>query len=213
MPARITLFQIYGGNMDFSFLKKFKNLEIKKSYVIAVIFIALVIRFWGVNSVTLLQKEIPIVDTKEISVEEINHYIQTKPQYLEDNINVDVSIIVSRDLEAYLDKKTHEWFLLRGWHPKRFFYVEERLKLIVSLINDRKAKLYEAQKLEKQADLQAENVLNGNYGGGLTTAELRKRAQDIRYYINREIRYAGITEEEDGEVMRHFQTIESLLER
>ena len=206
-------FQIYGGNMDFSFLKKFKNIEIKKSYIFLAVVIALIIRFWGVNSVTLLQQELPVVNTTEISPEEINHYIQTKTQYFDDKIDIDINIIVSRDLESYLDKDTHEWFLLRGWHPKRFFYVEQRLKKIVSLINDRKAKLLEAQKLEDLARIQFENRSNENFGGGLTIAELKKQAQDIRYYINREIRFAGITEQEDNAVMQNFEKIMTLLER
>ena len=53
--------------MDFSFLKRLKNLEIKKSYVVLAVIIALIIRFWGESTVTMLQREVPIINTTEIS--------------------------------------------------------------------------------------------------------------------------------------------------
>ncbi len=199
--------------MDFSFLKRFKNLEIKKSYVVLVVIIALIIRFWGESTVTMLQREVPIIDTTEISQEEIERYIQTKQQYFDDGISIDPSIIVSRDLESYLDKDVHEWFLLRGWRPKRFFYVEERIKEIVDYIHNRNEKILEANELEEQATISARTENQRRFKAGLTVAQLRKQANNIKYNINREIRHAGITEDEDNMVTRHLSTIETLLER
>lgn len=199
--------------MDFSFLKRLKNLEIKKSYVVLAVIIALIIRFWGESTVTMLQREVPIINTTEISQEEIERYIQTKQQYFDDGISIDPNIIVSRDLESYLDNDVHEWFLLRGWRPKRFFYVEERIRKIVDFIHNRNARILEANELEERATISARTENQRRFKAGLTVAQLRKQANTIKYNLNREIRHAGINEDEDNAVTRNLSTIETLLER
>ena len=118
MQVPIMLSLIYGGNMNF--LQKLKNIEIKKRYVVLIVFLAVIVRFWGENSITMLQKDVPLVTSTEISVQEVTHYLQTKQQVLDDNISVSQDVLTSKDLENNLDRETHDWFLLHGWRPKRF---------------------------------------------------------------------------------------------
>ena len=197
-----------------SILQKLKNIEIKKSYVVLIVLIAVAIRFWGESSVTMLQKNVPVVTSKELTQEEIYHFIQTKQEYINENITIDPSILVSRDLESYLDSDTHEWFLLRGWRPKRFFYVEERINTILNLIYERQSKLDEAARLDDMADrmlVAVQSQIPGTSSEGATAAEFKKKAHDMRYYVDREIRHAGITKTEDDTIMENITTIESLL--
>ena len=198
-----------------NFLQKLKNIEIKKRYVVLIVFLAVIVRFWGENSITMLQKDVPLVTSTEISVQEVTHYLQTKQQVLDDNISVSQDVLTSKDLENNLDRETHEWFLLHGWRPKRFFYVEERLKQILSFINDREMKLDEAQRLEEQAKqfMIIGAVGDNNSSESMTAAELQKQAQDIRYYLNREIRHAGITQAEENIVINNLIMLEALLEK
>jgi len=212
MQVPIMLFLIYGGNMKF--FTKLKGIEIQKRYVVLVVVLAVIIRFWGENSITMLQKDVPLITSTEISLEEVTHYIQTKQQFLNDNISISQDILVSKDLENYLDRETHEWFLLRGWRPKRFFYVEERLKQILSFLNEREIKLDEAQRLEEQAkQFMIIGVADDNSSESMTAAELQKQAQDIRYYLNRELRHAGITQAEENIVINNLTILEPLLEK
>ena len=190
--------------------KKFRNFEFKKSYIVLIVIIAVIIRFWGESSITMLEKDVPVVTATEISVDEITRYMQTKQDFLNENISIAQDIIVSRDLENYLDKETHEWFLLRGWRPKRFFYVEERLKQIIYHIRNRQKKLDEAERLEIQALQMMPAQADTDSVASDSAADFQKKAQDIRYYINREIRYAGITETEDHAVEDNLQLLEQL---
>lgn len=190
--------------------KKFRNFEFKKSYIVVAVVLAVIIRFWGESSVTMLEKDVPMVTTTEISVDEITRYMQTKQDFLNENISVAQDIVVSRDLENYLDKETHEWFLLRGWRPKRFFYVEERLRLIIYHIHNRQKKLDEAERLEIQALQMMSAQDDTDSVVSDSAADFKKKAEDIRYYINREIRYAGITETEDSAVENDLQLLEQL---
>lgn len=202
--------------MAFISLKKLKNLEIKKRYVVLVVLLAAVVRFWGESSITMLQKEVPIVHDPKLSEQEIDHYIQTKQQYLDENIQISQDVLISRDLEDYLDKETHEWFLLQGWRPNRFFYVEDRIKLILVHIQRRDEKLGEADRLDTQAE---QFLAISNAAGELNSeetrnaAELKKQAQDIRYRINKEIRHAGISAAEDRAVQNNISTLQYLTEQ
>ena len=194
-----------------SLLQRLKRIELKKSYIVILVILAVVVRFWGESSITMLQKEVPEVTTTELSADEINRYAQTKQEYFNERIHVAPEILVSRDLESYLDKPTHEWFLVRGWRPKRFFYAEERIKQILQYLHNREQKLDEANRLE----LQAKQMMSGNAisENDATAAEFIKQAQDIRYYIDREIRYAGVTVAEERAVAENQVLLEQLSEQ
>lgn len=195
-----------------SLFQKFKTFEFKKWYVVVLVLLAVLIRFWGESSVTMLQREVPVVTDTEVSADEIARYIQTKQAYLDENITINPDILVSRDMEDYLDRETHEWFLLQKWRPKRFFYVQDRLKFILNYIHAREKKQEEADLLERQAD----SLLALNFSGDeeapevSEAAQLQKQAHDIRYYINRDIRQAGISADEDNLVMNNLSVIEYL---
>ena len=198
-----------------SWLQKIKNIEFKTSYVVIIVIVAVIIRFWGESSVTMLQKNVPIVTTTELSREEIAHFIQTKQEYLDANITIDPSILVSRDIEVYLPSDVHEWFLLRGWRPNRFFYVERRIANILNYINERKNQLAEADRLDSLSEqmIWANQYQTDGNVENYNAAKLKKKARDIRYYINRDIRRAGITKIEDDTVMSNLDILKSMLEK
>ena len=181
-------------------LKKLKTLEIQKRYVVLAVILALIIRFWGENSVTLLQKDVPIVTDPVVSLDEVTRYIQTKQEYLNENIAISPDILASRDLENYLDKETHEWFLVRNWRPKRFFYVEERIKFILSYVLARKAQQERADALEQEAQsiLDLNPIVKGQKipSERIHATQMRHEAGNIRRHLNQEIRDADIWEEE-----------------
>lgn len=198
--------------MDLSFLKKFKYREIKIRYVVLIVVAAVVFRYWGENSITMLQKEVPVVTTTELSSDEIARYVQTKQAYIAENINVSQDIIVSRDLESYLDKETHEWFLLRGWRPARFFYVESRVQKILDLIHKQQEKLQEASQMEEQADreLQMHAIDVKDPQSDKHIALLKQKAKSIRYYIDKDIRQAGISIQEEKDIRTYLPEIEEM---
>ena len=197
--------------MQRSLWQKLKRIELKKSYIVILVVLAVVVRFWGENSITMLQKEVPEVTATELSADEINRYAQTKQEYFNEQIHVAPEVLISRDMESYLDKSTHEWFLVRGWRPKRFFYAEERIKQILQYLHNREQKLDEADRLELQArQMMQDSGLGEN---DATAAEFMKQAQDIRYYIDREIRFAGVTEEEERAVADNQELLEQLSEQ
>ena len=198
--------------MDLSFLKKFKYTEIKIRYIVLVVLAAVILRYWGENSITMLQKEVPIVTSTELSMDEIAHYVQTKQAYVDENISVSQDIIVSRDLESYLDTETHEWFLLRGWRPVRFFYVEERIQKILNHIHKQQEKLQEAKQLEDQAEYEARMQSSAVQDTQLNKkiAAMKRKAKSIRYYIAKDIRQAGISTQEEQGVRTYLPELEEL---
>lgn len=195
-------------------IEKLKNFELKKSYVVIAVILAVTARYWGENTITLLQREVPIVTTTQISSDELNLYMQTKQQYLNENININPAIVEHYDFENVMDQKIHEWFLVRNWRPTRFFYVENRIKKIVSLINEQNRKLKEAEQLDKQATHFAKlstmfNPETNNHGEQAAT--FSKQAELIRYHLEKNIRNAGISRKEEQLVRDNFETIENLV--
>lgn len=190
------LSQIYGGNMFDNFLKKLKRTEINKWYVIWAVVLAVVFRFWGESSITMLQKEVPIVTDTEISQVEFESYLKTKSMYIADKINVPSELIYRTDFEEKLDKDSHEWFLVRGWRPARFFYVDRRVKEILSLVREQEEKIGEANRLDAQA-AEVLKFKDDNPRAKFEASEFQKQAKNIRYYIKRNIRNAGISENEE----------------
>jgi len=200
--------------MKVSFWQKIRDIEFKKRYVVIAVIIAVIIRFWGESSVTLLQKEVPLITNTQISAEEILSYIQTKQELIAENMVIEEEVLAASEPEKFLNKNIHKWFLIRNWHPNRFFYVEQRLKLILQYIYERQNKLDEADRLEeisKQLLISTPpntDIINSSVAAA---AEAEKQAQDIRYYIDKEIRSAGISPTEDDTVIENLAVIEELL--
>ena len=218
MPIRIMSFPIYGGKMKRrkkAFWERLKEFEFKKWYIAIFVIIAVAFRFWGEDTITMLQKKVPIVTDTEFSEEELTRYITTKQQYLSDQINIDPILAESYYLEDKLDKNIHEWFLVRGWRPKRFFYVENRIKTILSCLHNQERTLEEANRLDRKA---AYLLRTSSEGGAVVdksseAASLNKKADDLRFYLKQEIRIAGISPQEE-DIVRDFQSIlEPLIER
>lgn len=197
------------------FFTKLKYIEIKPIYIVLVVVLAVIIRFWGENSITLLQKDVPEINTTEISKEEIENYITVKELYLSQDFTVDWQWAMRSNLEEVLDKDIHEWFLINKWRPARFVYVQDRIKKILEQIKKREASLLEADRLDQQAK-QFAQTLKFNPHDSVAEhqiAKFRRLAKDIRYYQNRDIRVAGITEEEEKSVLTNRQIIEEILEK
>lgn len=197
------------------FWVKVKNLEVKKRYVFLLVALALLFRFWGENTITMLQRKVPEVTATEISSLEINQYIQTKQQYLSEHITISQDLIKSSDFENKLDKDIHEWFLVRNWRPKRFFYVENRIKLIVSCIQKQEEQLSKADELEEEAQHIVKTTGHFNdpsLNNSVKASNLIKEARDIRYYIKREIRQKGISIMEERNVRKLLSYLVPLVE-
>ena len=212
MLILITSSLIYGGNMFDKFLKKLKRTEINKWYVVLAVVLAVVFRFWGENSITMLQKDVPIVTDTEISQAEFESYLQTKPAYLADGIDIRSELVLRSDFEDLLDKDDHEWFLVRGWRPARFFYVDRRIKMILSLIREQEAKIGEADRLNAQAE-EVLKFADDDPQARSEAAEFQRQAKDIRYYINRDIRNAGITKDEESFVKANRYLLEDFADK
>ena len=196
-----------------SLWQRIKKIEFRASYVVIAVVLAVVLRYWGENTITMLQKEVPIITSTEISKDELTKYIQTKQQYLAENIQVSPYLIESDEFEEILDKDIHEWFLVRKWRPTRFFYVDDRVKQIVSLINEQIRKLDEARRLEEQAGYfsKISNLPNSDHAE--KAAYFSKEAEEIRYYLNKNIRNAGISQKEENAVRAQLDILETLTER
>lgn len=211
-------FLIYGGKMRKKkepFWKKIKNFEFQKWHIAVVVIIALLIRFWGEDTITMLQKKVPVVTDTEFSSTELNNYITTKQQYIADRIAIDPVLSESSYLEEKLDRNIHEWFLVRQWRPKRFFYVEKRIKFILTCLHHQQQNLNEADRLEMLANALlkksfGENVLENK---SQEAADLNKKANDLRFYLEKEIREAGISTNEEQAVRDYQDTLEALIER
>ena len=71
MQHRITLFLTYDGNMKKkkkeSLWQRIKKIEFRTSYVVVAVILAVVLRYWGENTITMLQKEVPVITNTEPS--------------------------------------------------------------------------------------------------------------------------------------------------
>lgn len=217
MPHRIMLFLIYGGRMKKkkkeTLLEKIKKIEFRVSYLVIAVILAVVLRYWGENTVTLLQKKVPIVTDTEISKDELEKYIQTKQQYLDENITISPYIIESENFEEVLNDNIHEWFLVRNWRPGRFFYVDDRVKQIVSLLDEQIRNLDEARRLEEQANSLNKIFYEISPEQAEKAAYFSKQAEVIRYYLNRNIRNAGISKKEENLVKEDLDILEAITKR
>ena len=196
------------------FWKHLKDFEFKTWYIAIIVVVAVLIRFWGENSITMLQKKIPIITSTEISDLEVIHYITTKQQYLDDNINITSDLRGNPNLEDILDKEIHEWFLVREWRPKRFFYVENRLSLILSCLHNQELMLNKADRLDREAAIllksSADNITNKASGNA---AKFHQEANNIRFYIDKELRQAGISLREENTVRTFQNNLAPLLDK
>lgn len=203
---------ICGGKMKLS--TKLKYIEIKPIYIVLAVILAVALRFWGENSITMLQKEVPEIKTTEISGAEIYRYIKVKQAYINENFNIDWASSV-QDFEENLDESIHEWFLVHKWRPARFVYVQYRINKILQHIQNREVKLQEADRMDEEAK-HLKVILQQNPTNELVEqqiAKLHSSAEDIRYYRDREIRMAGITQEEENIVLQNRKIIEEIIDQ
>jgi len=196
-------------------LLKLKNLEIPKSYVVIAVVVAVFFRFFGESSITILQRNVPIVTAVAISQDELEHYIQTKAAYLNESFQINAEDYKDSEFENKLDREAHEWFLQQNWRPQRFFYVENRLKMIVDLMQKRDEQKNEARFLEAQAKQLTQ--MSAEHGAIQDTkqlaAELLQKAQKIKYYIDRDLRMADVEKDEDLLVQEYRVNLTQLWEQ
>lgn len=195
---------------------KIKNLGLKKRYVVLLVVLALLFRFWGESRITMLQKQVPINTATEISLGEVYNYIKTKPQYVAENITIAPDLINNDNFEKTLNEDIHEWFLVREWRPTRFFYVEDRIKLIISCIQNQNAQLDEADRLEEEAQYLIKTTghfSDPSFNKSPQAANMIKRARDLRYYIKKEIRQKGISVMEEKNIRNNLDDLLPLIEK
>lgn len=107
---------------------------------------------------------IPNRTSQEITQEELLSFLPVWSDYTEQNISElgqkPISL-VSGNPEDNLSPQAKEWLLRRLWYPKRFFYVEQRLRVILHTLEHQKASQTLIQDLSTQLiNLQMQQAQN-----------------------------------------------------
>lgn len=109
---------------------------------------------------------IPNPTSKEISESELQAFLPVWADYMQQNISElgkrPVSL-ASGAPEDNLSDEAKEWLLRRLWYPKRFFYVEQRLRAILKTLDQQEQSNALIADLSKQYEelsvQQAQNVI------------------------------------------------------
>ena len=109
---------------------------------------------------------IPNPTSKEISEQELMAFLPVWADYMQQNISElgkrPVSL-ASGAPEDNLSDEAKEWLLRRLWYPKRFFYVEQRLRAILKTLDQQEQSNALIADLSKQYEelsvQQAQNVI------------------------------------------------------
>ncbi len=109
---------------------------------------------------------IPNPTSKEISESELKAFLPVWADYMQQNISElgkrPVSL-ASGAPEDNLSDEAKEWLLRRLWYPKRFFYVEQRLRAILKTLDQQEQSNALIADLSKQYEelsvQQAQNVI------------------------------------------------------
>ena len=109
---------------------------------------------------------IPNPTSKEISESELKAFLPVWADYMQQNISElgkrPVSL-ASGAPEDNLSDEAKEWLLRRLWYPKRFFYVEQRLRAILKTLDQQEQSNALIADLSKQYEelsvQQAQNII------------------------------------------------------
>ncbi len=191
-------------------LKKLKNIEIKKSYVIAIVILAVIIRFWGESSVTQLEKQIPIITSVEMVDDEFPSFINLIQDFSNEYTSPSIK---QSDFAAHLTKDQKEWFLLRGWRIERFIHVRDRITALLPLVTQMEEDIMQAEMFEQQAAYLKE-MASANEDTQLLSqaADLKKKASDLRFFKDTAWKKARYEEFEVFETMNNASVLRQILE-
>lgn len=99
--------------------------------------------------------QIPDRTSAEVGKEELMAFLPVWSDYVQQNISElgqkPVSLESGRP-EDNLSPKAQEWLLRRGWHPRRFFYVEQRLRAALKTLQCRRHGAEVVKSLQDQLD-------------------------------------------------------------
>lgn len=143
---------------------------------------------------------IPNPTTKEISRQELMAFLPVWSDYMQQNISElekhPVSL-ASGAPEENLSAEAKEWLLRRLWYPKRFFYVEQRLRAILKTIEYQEQSKDLIESLTKQYQtletIQAQNItpdpqLTSQMSGIQNMIEEQQRKQNVEQITPEEIK-------------------------
>ena len=100
---------------------------------------------------------IPNRTAEEINQEELLAFLPVWSDYVQHNIG-------DASLENDLPPQAEKWLLRRKWRPKRFFYVEQRLRVILKTLEQHQNSQQMISSLEQQlAALRARQTESGQY--------------------------------------------------
>ncbi len=99
---------------------------------------------------------IPNRTTVEITSEEVMEFLPVWREFAEKNLRETQQASLGNGLpEDNLSPAAQEWLLRHQWRPQRFFYVEQRLRLILNTLEVRRHSEEVIKNMQKQlADLQ-----------------------------------------------------------
>lgn len=190
--------------------KKLKNIEIKKSYVVAAVILAVVIRFWGESSVTQLERQIPVITSVELVDNEFPSFINLIQEFPNEYATPNLK---QPDFAEHLTKDQQEWFLLRGWRIERFIHVRNRIAALLPLISQMEEDLMQAEMFEQQAAYLREMSASNEDTHLLSqAADLKKKASDLRFFKDTAWKKAKYEEFEVFEAMNNIALLRQILE-
>lgn len=143
------------------------------------------------NAIDLAQ--IPNRTTAEINSEELTEFLPVWSDYVQHNISdlgrQAVSLSSGRP-EDNLSPQATEWLLRRKWRPQRFFYVEQRLRVILKTLDYRRQSENMIDSLNRQlAELQKKqsetNVFNPQIASLSNSIENLIREQKARINVEK----------------------------
>lgn len=143
------------------------------------------------NAIDLAQ--IPNRTTAEINSEELKEFLPVWSDYVQHNISdmgrQAVSLSSGRP-EDNLSPQATEWLLRRKWRPQRFFYVEQRLRVILKTLAYRRQSENMIDSLNRQlAELQKKqsetNIFNPQIASLSNSIENLIREQKARINVEK----------------------------
>lgn len=143
--------------------------------------VLLVLALWLGSRIYMLYREPQAIDmaqipnrtSSEIDKEELMSFLPVWSDYVQQNIS-DVGrqavSLSSGKPEDNLSKQAAEWLLRRNWRPARFFYVEQRLRVILKTIEYRQQSEKMIQSLTRQlSDLQRKQAETNNFNSQIAS--------------------------------------------
>lgn len=143
---------------------------------------------------------IPNPTSKEISEQELMAFLPVWSDYMQQNISElgkrPVSL-ASGAPEDNLSDEAKEWLLRRLWYPKRFFYVEQRLRSILKTIDQKEqsnaliadlSRQYEEVSAQQSQNITPDPKLTSQMSSIQNMIHLQQQKQNVEQISDAEIK-------------------------